>query len=65
MSKMLVRADGLELYFCDLCGNYVPAVEVEGDLLCAYEYAEYPDIANIVGQCQWFVIVLVITRKEN
>jgi hypothetical protein len=38
-----------ELAYCDVCGNYVPTVEDEGDLFCAYEYAEYPDIANIVG----------------
>ena len=40
----------MDLAYCDLCGNYVPTVEVEGDLLCAYEYAEYPDMANVVGQ---------------
>jgi hypothetical protein len=39
----------LELAFCEVCGNYVPTVEFEGDLYCAYEYAEYPDIATIVG----------------
>jgi hypothetical protein len=39
----------MDLAYCDLCGNYVPTVEVDGDLLCAYEYAEYPDIANVVG----------------
>jgi hypothetical protein len=37
------------LAYCDVCGNHVPTVEFEGDLYCAYEYAEYPDIANIVG----------------
>jgi hypothetical protein len=41
--------DETELAYCDVCGNYVPTVEDEGDLFCAYEYAEYPDIANIVG----------------
>jgi hypothetical protein len=35
--------------FCDACDNYVPAVEVDGDLYCAYEYAIYPDYATIVG----------------
>ena len=39
-----------ELAFCDSCGNYVPTVEEDGSLLCAYEYAEYPDIATVVGQ---------------
>ena len=38
-----------DLRYCDCCGNYVPTVEVDGDLLCAYEYEEYPDIANVVG----------------
>ena len=40
----------MDLAYCDCCGNYVPTVEVDGDLLCAYEYAEYPDIATVVGQ---------------
>ena len=35
--------------YCDVCGNDVPTVEEYGDLLCAYEYAEYPDIATVVG----------------
>jgi hypothetical protein len=38
-----------EIRYCDCCGNYVPTVNVEGDLFCGYEYMEYPDIANIVG----------------
>jgi hypothetical protein len=38
-----------EFAFCDVCGNVVPTIGFEGDLYCAYEYAEYPDIANIVG----------------
>lgn len=41
--------DKTELAYCDSCGNYVSVVEDEGDLFCAYEYAEYPDIATIVG----------------
>jgi hypothetical protein len=49
MSKVIIRGDGLKMAFCDVCGNYVPVTDVEGDLFCAYEYAEYPDIANIVG----------------
>jgi hypothetical protein len=39
----------LDLAYCDSCGNYVPVVEDEGSLLCAYEYADYPDIATVVG----------------
>lgn len=34
---------------CDTCSNYVPTIVVDGDVYCAYEYAEYPDIATIVG----------------
>ena len=39
---------------CETCGNYVPTIVVDGDIYCAYEYAEYADIATIVGQfhCQ-------------
>lgn len=39
----------IDLAYCDSCGNYVPTVEEDGSLLCAYEYAEYPDIATVVG----------------
>ena len=39
----------MEIKYCDSCGNYVPAIAVKGDLYCSYEYAEYPDIATIVG----------------
>ena len=42
----------MQTEFCEVCGNYVPAVEVDGDLYCGYEYAIYPDIATIVGQGQ-------------
>lgn len=35
--------------FCEVCGNYVPTVDVDGDVYCAYEYAIYPDIATIVA----------------
>jgi hypothetical protein len=47
--RMTNLLNEMELAFCDVCGNYVPVTEVDGDLFCAYEYAEYPDIANIVG----------------
>ena len=39
----------MELAYCDLCGNYVPTVDVDGDLFCKYEWDEDPEIANIVG----------------
>ena len=42
--------DEMDLAYCDSCGNYVPVVEDEGSLVCAYEYAEYPDMATVVGQ---------------
>lgn len=46
----------LDMGYCETCGNYVPVVEDEGSLVCAYEYAEYPELATVVGQCQWFLI---------
>lgn len=39
----------LDIKYCDTCGNYVPFVEEQGDLLCAYEYADYPELATVVG----------------
>ena len=39
----------IEMAYCEVCGNVVPTIEVEGDLYCGYEYAVYPDIATIVG----------------
>jgi hypothetical protein len=39
----------IDLAYCDSCGNYVPVVEEDGSFLCAYEYAEYPDMATVVG----------------
>ena len=38
-----------EMAYCEVCGNFVPTVEQDGSLLCSYEYAEYPDIATVVG----------------
>lgn len=38
----------LDMEYCEICGNYVPTVEAGGDVYCAYEYAEYPDIATIL-----------------
>jgi hypothetical protein len=49
MEMEMIQGLDLGLAYCDVCGNVVPTVEFEGDLYCAYEYAEYPDIANIVG----------------
>ena len=48
MSSIITRGDGLEMGFCEACGNYVPVVEDEGDLFCGYEYAEYPEIATLI-----------------
>ena len=48
MSSIITRGDGLEMGFCEACGNYVPVVEDEGDLFCGYEYAEYPEFATII-----------------
>ena len=48
MSSIITRGDGLEMGFCETCGNYVPVVEDAGDLLCAYEYADYPDMATVL-----------------
>jgi hypothetical protein len=44
---VIERIENME--FCEVCGNYVPTVEVDGDVYCAYEYAVYPDIATIVA----------------
>lgn len=65
MSSIITRGDGLEMAFCECCGNYVPTVEDGGDLFCAYEYAEYPDIATIVGQCQWSLVVFSQMKEEQ
>ena len=40
----------LDMGYCETCGNYVPTVEDEGSLVCAYEYAEYPELATVIGQ---------------
>ena len=40
----------MEIKYCESCGNYVPTVQVDEDIYCSYEYAEYPDIATVVGQ---------------
>jgi hypothetical protein len=43
------RRTNMEIKYCESCGNYVPTVQVDEDIYCSYEYAEYPDIATIVG----------------
>lgn len=55
----------MDLAYCDCCGNFVPTVDVDGDLLCAYEYAEYPDIATVVGQRVSGSCQTVIKSKER
>jgi hypothetical protein len=45
---MITRNDGLEMGFCETCGNYVPAVEDQGDLVCGYEFADYPEFATVL-----------------
>jgi len=39
----------LEMAYCESCGNYVPTVEDQGSLVCGYEFAEYPELATVVG----------------
>ena len=39
----------LDMGYCESCCNYVPVVEDEGSLVCAYEYAEYPELATVIG----------------
>ena len=34
---------------CETCDGYVPTTQVGEDVYCAFEYAEYPDIATLVG----------------
>ena len=56
----------LEMGYCESCGNYVPVVEDEGSLVCAYEYAEYPELATVIGQSVSVVngIVQVSQKKK-
>ena len=39
----------LDMGYCETCGNYVATVEDEGSRVCAYEYAEYPELATVIG----------------
>ena len=54
-----------EMAYCEVCGNYVPVVEEEGDLLCAYEYAEYPELATVIGQSMSVVSVSLQSSKKK
>ena len=38
----------MELGLCEPCGNYVPTVEIGGDVFCQYCYKAYPDLAEII-----------------
>ena len=47
---MMITVNETEMGFCETCGNYVPAVEDQGDLVCGYEFAEYPEFATVLRQ---------------
>jgi hypothetical protein len=47
--KMKLEINNVEMGYCDSCGNYVPVVEDEGSLVCGYEFAEYPELATVIG----------------
>jgi hypothetical protein len=49
MSNIITRGDGLVMGYCESCGNYVPAVEDEGSLVCGYEFDDYPELATVIG----------------
>ena len=34
----------LDVKFCDICDNYVPAIEVEGETACQYCFEAYGEI---------------------
>jgi hypothetical protein len=46
---MMITINNQEMGYCDSCGNYVPVVEDEGSLVCGYEFAEYPELATVIG----------------
>ena len=46
---MIISVNETEMAYCDSCGNYVPVVEDEGSLVCGYEFAEYPELATVIG----------------
>ena len=54
-----------EMAYCDSCGNYVPVVEDEGSLVCGYEFAEYPELATVIGQSMSVVAVSIQSSKKK
>ena len=38
-----------EKLYCETCDNYVPFVEDQGSLVCAYEFEDYPEFATVIG----------------
>ncbi len=54
-----------EMAYCDSCGNYVPVVEDEGSLVCGYEFAEYPELATVIGQSMSVVTVSIQSSKKK
>ena len=54
-----------EMAYCDSCGNYVPVVEDEGSLVCGYEFAEYPELATVIGQSMSVVTVSIQSSKKE
>lgn len=34
----------LDVKFCDICDNYVPAIEVDGESACQYCFEAYGEI---------------------
>ena len=63
----MITLNETEMGYCESCGNYVPAVEDQGSLVCGYEFAEYPELATVIGQPMSVVTVRLkeIKRKEN
>ena len=54
-----------EMAYCDSCGNYVPVVEDEGSLVCGYEFAEYPELATVIGQSMSEVTGSIQSSKKK
>ena len=54
-----------EMAYCDTCGNYVPVVEDEGSLVCGYEFAEYPELATVIGQSMSEVTGSIQSSKKK
>jgi hypothetical protein len=45
----MLEVNGVQMGYCESCGNYVPTVESDGSLVCGYEFADYPELATVVG----------------